>query len=113
MRQAGILAAAGLIALNEMTCRLQEDHDNAKLLAKALGGLPGVQFDPERVQTNIVLFSLAEEGKARKLSSALKSRGLLVSTVGSNSVRLVTHHDVDRDACLRASSILVEEIHKL
>jgi threonine aldolase len=113
MRQAGILAAAGLIALNEMTCRLQEDHDNAKLLAGALRGLPHIVFDHELVQTNIVLFSLEEEGKAKVIAGALRRRGVHVSTVGANSVRLVTHHDVNRDACQRAGSILAEEIQKL
>ena len=113
MRQAGILAAAGLIALDQMTGRLQEDHDNAKLLATALRGLPNIAFDPAFVQTNIVLFSLPQEGKAKALTAALRRRGVLVSTVGTHAVRLVTHHDVDRDSCRRASAVLTEEIHNL
>jgi len=113
MRQAGILAAAGLIALNEMTGRLQEDHDHAKLLANALSTLPQIDFDPELVQTNIVLFRLRGEGGAEGLVRALARRGLLCSTVGLDFVRLVTHYDVDRAACERASVILAEEITKM
>jgi threonine aldolase len=112
MRQAGILAAAGLVALNEMTGRLQEDHDNAKFLAGALSGLPQVELNPKSVQTNIVIFSLRGGGDAQALVSALASRNVLAGTVGAQSVRLVTHHDVDRAACERASAILADEIQK-
>jgi threonine aldolase len=112
MRQAGILAAACLIALNEMTGRLQEDHDNAKFLAGTLSELPQVELDPTLVQTNIVIFSLRGGGDARALVSALASRDVLAGTVGAHSIRLVTHHDVDRAACERASAILTEEIQK-
>jgi threonine aldolase len=112
MRQAGVLAAAGLIALNDMTARLQEDHDNARLLADALAQLPQVVLDPELVETNILIFSLRGEGDARALVRALAQRGVLASTIAPNSVRLVTHHDVDRAACECAASILAEEIHK-
>jgi threonine aldolase len=112
MRQAGILAAAGLVALNEMTGRLQEDHDNAKFLAGALSELPQVELDPALVQTNIVIFSLRGGGDAQALVSALASRDVFAGTVGPHSVRLVTHHDVDLAACERASAILAEEIQK-
>jgi threonine aldolase len=113
MRQAGILAAAGLIALNEMTGRLQQDHDHAQLLANALSKLPQVAIDPERVQTNIIIFSLRGDGEVKPLVSALARRGVLASTVGPRYLRLVTHHDVDLAACERASAILTEEITKL
>jgi threonine aldolase len=112
MRQAGVLAAAGLIALNDMTGRLQEDHDNARLLADALAALPQVVLDPELVETNILIFSLRGEGDAEGLVGALARRGVLASTIGPNSVRLVTHHDVDRAACESAAAILAEEISK-
>jgi threonine aldolase len=112
MRQAGVLAAAGLIALNEMTGRLKEDHDNAKLLAAALSELPQVELDPALVQSNILIFGLRGGGDAEALVSDLASRGVLAGTVGAHSIRLVTHHDVDRIACERACAILVEEIHK-
>jgi threonine aldolase len=113
MRQVGVLAAAGLIALNEMTARLQEDHDHAKLLADALSELPQVALDPPLVQTNIVIFKLSGEADAEALVNALALRGVLTATVGPHAVRLVTHHDVDRAACVRAGAILAEEIHKL
>ena len=112
MRQAGVLAAAGLVALNDMTGRLQQDHDNAKLLSETLGQLPQVVLDPPRVETNILIFTLRGGGAVDGLVSALARRGVLAGTVGSHSVRLVTHHDVDRAACERAGAILLEEIHK-
>src|SRR3984885_1233059 len=112
MRQAGVLAAAGLIALNEMTERLKEDHDNAKLLAAALSELPQVELDPALVQSNILIFGPRGCGDAEALVSDLAGRGVLAGTVGAHSIRLVTHHDVDRTACERACAILVEEIHK-
>jgi threonine aldolase len=110
MRQAGVLAAAGLIALNEMTARLDEDHQNAKLLACALSKLPQVELDPGLVQTNIVIFGLRGERDAQSLVDALAARGVLAGSVGARAVRLVTHHDVDRAACERAVAILVEVI---
>jgi threonine aldolase len=103
------LAAAGLIALNDMTGRLQEDHDNARLLAVTVSPLPQVDLDPALVQTNIVLFDLLGTGNRDTLVSALARRGVLVGTVGSRSIRLVTHHDVDRAACQQAGAILLEE----
>jgi len=112
MRQAGILAAAGLIALEKMTCRLQEDHDNAKFLAQTLSELQRVGIDPGMVQTNIVIFALRGGLEARAVVTALAARGVLASSVGPHSIRLVTHHDVGREACERASSILAEEIQK-
>ena len=112
MRQAGILAAAGLIALNEMTGRLQEDHDNAQLLALALSRLPQVEIHPERVQTNILFFGLRGGGNVKPLVGALAKRGVLASSIGPSMIRLVTHHDVDRAACERASVVLGEEIEK-
>jgi threonine aldolase len=109
MRQAGILAAAGLIALEKMPLRLHEDHANARMLAETLAALPEVDIDPTAVQTNIVVFSLKNR-TAADLTTALKARGLLMSTVGPKSVRLVTHHDADQNACLKAARILTEEI---
>jgi threonine aldolase len=113
MRQTGVLAAAGLVALDEMTGRLQEDHDHAKLLAVALSDLPRVELDPALVQTNILIFALRGGGDASKLVTALARRGILAGTVGAHSIRLVTHHDVDRAACEYACAILVQEIRKL
>jgi len=109
MRQAGILAAAGVIALEKMPLRLHEDHANARMLAEALAEIPEVEIDPAAVQTNIVIFSL-RTGPAAELTARLKARGVLMSAVGPSSIRLVTHHDADKAACQRAAQILSEEI---
>jgi threonine aldolase len=113
MRQVGVLAAAGLIALEEMPKRLAVDHANARYIAEQLSGLKQIELDLGTVQTNIVIFALKEEGKSEELVLRLKQRGVLCGTVGSNSVRFVTHHDVDRAACEAAARIVVDEIVKL
>ncbi|HLH33965.1 MAG TPA: low-specificity L-threonine aldolase [Alloacidobacterium sp.] len=113
MRQAGVLAAAGLIALEEMPKRLAEDHANARYIAEQLSGLPQIRLDLATVQTNIIIFALKEEEKVEELVARLKQRGVLCGTVGRDSIRLVTHHDVDRAACEEAARIAVEEIAKL
>jgi threonine aldolase len=104
MRQAGILAAAGLIALHEMPSRLHEDHANARLLAEALAESPNVSIDLDAVQTNIVIFRL-NAGSAAAYVAALRGQGVLASAIGVNSVRFVTHHDVSRADCERAASM--------
>jgi threonine aldolase len=106
MRQAGVLAAAGLIALEEMPWRLHEDHANARLLAEAVAAAPGVEIDLDAVQTNIVIFGLTSADPA-KFVAELKARGVASSAIGGNKVRFVTHYDVSREACLRAAEIAV------
>ena len=97
MRQAGVLAAAGLIALEESPKGLPEDHANAKRLAEGLAELPGVTIDAERVVTNIVIFDVSETGQtADAICAQLRERGVLASGFGS-SIRAVTHYDVSRD----------------
>jgi len=110
MRQAGILAAAGLIALEQMPARLHEDHANARLLAEALSHTAGVEIDLAAVETNIVIFRLTGRLTAPTLSARLKARGVLANAVGRKSMRLVTHLDVNRAACLAAAEILTQEI---
>jgi len=110
MRQAGVLAAAGLIALEKMTSRLQEDHANARLLAEALANIESVSIDLDAVETNIIVFRLTGETSGEELVSRMKARGVLISMVGPNVVRLVTHNDVSRGACIRAAEILSEEL---
>ena len=110
MRQAGILAAAGLIALEEGPQRLAEDHANARLLAESLAELAQVEIDLEAVRTNIVIFTLRGRGDAAGLVARLKHRGVLAGTVGRHSVRFVTHRDVDRAACEEAARVAVEII---
>lgn len=109
MRQAGVLAAAGLIALEKMSLRLNEDHANARMLAEMLAQIPEVEIDLEAVQTNIVVFSL-QTRTAADLVARLKANGVLMSTVGPRSVRLVTHHDADKAACEKAALVLNREI---
>jgi threonine aldolase len=96
MRQAGVLAAAGLIALEESPKGLPEDHANARLLAEGLAALPGVKIDPEKVVTNIVIFDVAEAGMtADAICAQLRERGVLMSGFGT-AIRAVTHYDVSR-----------------
>ena len=107
MRQAGVLAAAGLIALLESPAHLAEDHANARLLADALDELPGIQFDRGRVQTNIVIFDVS----ALNLSSSefvtrLRSKGVLAGAITPTRVRLVTHGNVSRADCASAADAL-------
>ena len=110
MRQAGVLAAAGLMALEQGPKRLHEDHANARLLAEALANLDEVEIDLDAVETNIVIFKLAGGRSAADLTARLKARGILMSAVGPSAVRLVTHLDVDRAACVKAAEALSEEI---
>jgi len=108
MRQAGILAAAGLIALEEMPKRLNEDHENARFLADALSKMAGI-FVPHEVQTNIVIFDISGTGlKTPEFSARLKARGVLMNGVSPVRMRLVTHCDVDREDCERALTALAE-----
>ncbi len=113
MRQAGVLAAAGLIALEEMPKRLWEDHANARLLAEAVAGCEGVEIDVSGVETNIVIFHLRDGGDAAALVHALKQAGVLVSAVGPHAIRLVTHYDVNRQDCERAAHQLTEMLERV
>jgi threonine aldolase len=109
MRQAGVLAAAGLIALEQGPKRLHEDHANARLLAEALSKIESVAIDLDAVETNIVIFRLRGVSAA-KVVERLKVRGILASAFGPDAIRLVTHLDVDRAACQTAAAALAEEI---
>jgi threonine aldolase len=114
MRQAGILAAAGLIALHEMPKRLGEDHANARLLAEAVAAHPkAAEIDLDGVQTNIVIFKLRNDGDAAGFTAALKQKGVLVSAIGPHAVRFVTHYDVDHAACKQAALLVSEELRTL
>ena len=112
MRQAGILAAAGLIALEEGPSRLYEDHANARLLAEAVVTCEGVEIDLPSVQTNIVLFTLKNGGDAPSLVASLKSEGILCSAIGQHAIRLVTHSNVSREQCEQCVSILIRLLKK-
>jgi threonine aldolase len=105
MRQAGVLAAAGLIALEAMPARLHEDHANARLIAEAVAKCAGASVDLESVQTNIVIFSV---GDAAKVVAGLKAKGVLASAIGASQVRVVTHFDVSREDCEVCAGVLKE-----
>jgi threonine aldolase len=113
MRQAGVLAAAGLVALERMVGRLAEDHANARVLAGGVAALPGVAADPETVQTNIVIFDLDERAPdAAELSARLRDRGVLANPVGPRRMRMVTHCDVSRDDCATAVEATADALSK-
>lgn len=107
MRQAGILAAAGLIALERMPARLSEDHRNARLLADLLGEVPKLDVEPEKVRTNILMVGVMRtERTSEQFASLLKENGVLVSLLDSARIRLVTHNDVTREQVGRAAQII-------
>ena len=107
MRQAGILAAAGLIALEEMPARLPEDHANAGFLARELAGIPGIAIDPAMVQTNIVIFDVGGTGlTGPEFSKRLKAGGVLLNSINDREMRALTHCDVTRADCERALEVV-------
>lgn len=113
MRQVGVLAAAGLIALHDMPARLTDDHANARLLAEAVAGESNAEIDLYAVQTNIVIFKLRDGRDAAAFCAGLKQNGVLASAIGPQSVRFVTHYDVDREACGRAAAVVKEHLRSL
>jgi len=95
MRQAGIIAAAGIYALDHHLERLKEDHQNAKRFASGLKEFKGISINPEDVETNIVLFDIAETGRtSAQVAEAMKKERVLIHTIGKFQIRLVTHLDV-------------------
>ena len=105
MRQVGIAAAAGIVALNEMVDRLAEDHANARRLAEGLADLPGLSLDPTRVQTNIVIFGVDQGLNVHDVVERLKQAGVLVSAFYGPRIRAVTHYGItaqDVDQALEA-----------
>jgi len=103
MRQAGVLAAAGLIALEQGPARLHEDHANARLLAEGLANIPGIEIDLATVQTNIVIFDVSGTGKtSSEIAAELKLQGVLVGTVNPQLIRFVTHLNVSSADCKQA-----------
>jgi threonine aldolase len=102
MRQAGIIAAAGLVALEDSSRnRLSDDHANARLMAERIG------LDPAKVPTNIVIFDIARTGlPPAEFLARLKAQGILAGSIGGTRIRLVTHYDVSREDCVRAASAI-------
>jgi threonine aldolase len=113
MRQVGVLAAAGLVALENMTTRLEVDHANAQLLAKGLAEMQRVKIDPERVQTNILVFDIADTGQTTvAFSTRLKQRGVLANGINARAMRMVTHKDVSRSDCDTALGAIREALQE-
>ncbi len=106
MRQAGVIAAPGIVALTQMVDRLSEDHRNARILAEGVSRLPGVAIDLSSVQTNIVIFSLASVAEAEKLQAAAGEAGVLLSDFGAGRLRMVTHYGISEDDCRSAVRLL-------
>jgi threonine aldolase len=106
MRQAGVLAAAGLVALEDSPAGLPRDHENARYLAEGLAKIPGIHLDPAKVVTNIVMFDVNSRITAAAFCESLRGRGVLCSAFGIQTVRMVTHYDVDRTAIERALEIV-------
>jgi len=107
MRQAGVLAAAGIVALEQMVDRLQEDHDNARLLAEGMAATPGLHVDLARVQTNIVFFDLHQPGMtAPQFAEALLQEGIRLLAFNDVRMRAVTHHGIARADVERTLSVM-------
>jgi threonine aldolase len=115
MRQVGVLAAAGIVALTVLVDRLPEDHRRARRLATGLAELPAVVIDPARVHTNILVFRLRAEAMpgdpavapSQRFTAAMKQRGVLCGAFGASEVRMVTHYEIseaDVDRTLRAAA---------
>ena len=108
MRQAGILAAACIYAMDHHIDRLKDDHDNARVLADAIRTVPGLKLAPERVETNLVWFEVdgARFQTPQDVTGMLKSQGILMSALGETTVRACTHYGVTRDDCERAAAAI-------
>ena len=109
MRQVGVLAAAGLLALETMVDRLAEDHDHAKRLARGRAELPRLRLDPGKVQTNIVIFHVDRDGGSAELAAGCLARKVKIHQIGPGAIRCVTHKDVDREDIDRALGLSLPE----
>ena len=103
MRQVGVIAAAGIYALDHHFHRLAEDHRNAKRLAAGIKGLRGISVNPESVETNIIIFDIAGIGmSSAHLAEGMKKEGVLIHALPNQKIRLVTHLDVSSEDVERA-----------
>ena len=114
MRQCGVIAAAGVVALEEMVDRLAEDHANARRLAEGIAAVPGLEIDPGKVQTDIVILSVdPERATASQLVEALRARGVQMGATGPSQIRAVTHYGIgaaDVDAAIAAVRAAMEAV---
>jgi threonine aldolase len=100
MRQAGVLAAAGLIGLEKMPTRLKEDHQNAQILAQGLEQIPGIKIDRRKVATNILVFNISATAmNTAEFSRKLAEHNVLAAGIDPENMRFVTHLDVSRADC--------------
>jgi threonine aldolase len=106
MRQAGVIAAPGIVALTEMVDRLAEDHRNARILADGVAALPGVVLDPPEVDTNIVVFRMPGVTAAEAFAAALEAEGVLISDFGKGRLRVVTHDGISESDCRAAVAVM-------
>ena len=107
MRQAGVLAAAGVYALERHVTRLADDHANARRFAERVARIPGVALDPASVETNIVIFDVSGTGRrAIDLRAALLGQGIRIGAESDGRMRAVTHHDVGEEGVLEAAQRL-------
>jgi threonine aldolase len=107
MRQVGVIAAAGLVALVDSPALLATDHANAKFLAHSLAEIPGIQIEPEKVTTNIIIFDISRTGfDTGEFSRLLHQRGILANGINMRQMRMLTHYDVSREDCQRAIHII-------
>ena len=107
LRQAGMVAAAAVYALENNIERLAVDHANAKLLADSLATIDGIVLDPNDVETNLVFFSVeAELGNAGQLSAKLKEQGIGINACGPQKLRACTHLDIDEAATLKTVEVI-------
>jgi len=106
MRQAGVIAAAAIVALEKMVDRLAEDHENAHLLAEGLAEIPGLKIDPSSVKTNIVIFGVQAQVAEQEVVARLAERGVKVGVIGPGRLRAVTHYGITRQDIDRALVII-------
>jgi threonine aldolase len=113
MRQAGVLAAPGIVALTEMVDRLAEDHEHARVLAEGLKGMKGIRLELHGVQTNMVFFTLLADGIApAELRSALEGEGVRFGYYGGGLFRAVTHHGIEEDDVQYAVDAFQRVMHR-
>jgi len=115
MRQAGIIAAAGIVALEKMIDRLEEDHKNARRLAEGIAKIDGIKVDLDAVQTNMVRFDTSDLGVSDELFVLkLKENNVLLSTMDKNSMRMVTHRGIEKghiEKAISAVDSVAKELH--
>jgi threonine aldolase len=111
MRQAGVIAAAGIVALEQMVDRLADDHGHARRLAEGLADIPGIHLDPSRVQTNIVIFALQDGGlNADAFCRRLADQGVKMSPIEGRQIRAVTHYGIEAEHIEQALAVIAHTL---